>query len=169
MQFDKPRTVFFALLFHDAIYVTGRSDNEAESAALAKHALDQWSNLSADEKTDIAYLIELTASHHAGASPSADAMKMLDIDLAILGADWPAYQAYASGVRREYCPQVVNEFKFCIGRLKFLRSLHKQPHIFLTTEMRVQREQAARRNIAREIAELEREVGIFGRVIAKFV
>lgn len=167
MTFDEPRTVFLALLFHDAVYVAGRKDNEAKSAELAQEVLAKCSDLSAQDHEEISRMILLTARHHAVGNPSHDAMKMLDIDLSILGAQWPLYQAYAAGVRREFCPVVVSEFKFCIGRLQFLRSVHQQPHIFLTEEMRVQAEHAARENIAREIGDLEREAGLIGRVISR--
>ena len=69
-------------------------------------------------------------------------------------------------MRREFCPAVTSEFNFRIGRVKFLRTVLEQPHVFLTDAMRARREPAARENIAREIAGLEREMGIAGRVIA---
>lgn len=167
MSFDEPRAVLLALLFHDAVYVAGRKDNEAKSAELADEVLARNSGLSQQEREEISRMILLTASHHAVGNPSRDAMKMLDIDLSILGTEWPAYQAYAAGVRREFCPAVVSEFKFCIGRLQFLRGVQQQEHIFLTEEMRTRREHTARENISREIGELEREAGLIGRVIAR--
>lgn len=167
MAFDEPRLVLLALLFHDAIYVAGRKDNEARSAEFANEVLAGNSDLSAAEREGVSRMIMFTASHHAVGNPSPDAKKMLDIDLSILGAEWPMYQAYAAGVRREFCPAVVSEFKFRIGRLQFLRSVQQQPQIFLTDEMRVRREHAARKNIAREIKDLEQEAGLVGRVIAR--
>jgi predicted metal-dependent HD superfamily phosphohydrolase len=167
MRFDNPRAVLLALLFHDAIYVAGRKDNEAKSAELANRTLTELSDVSESEREEISAMIMLTASHHAVGKPSRDAMKMLDIDLSILGADWPMYEAYAAGVRREFCPAVVSDFKFNIGRLKFLRSVQQQTNIFLTDEMQSRREQAAKENIAREISQLEQEAGLIGRTLAR--
>jgi predicted metal-dependent HD superfamily phosphohydrolase len=94
-------------------------------------------------------------------------MKMLDIDLSILGAEWSIYEVYAAGVRSEFCPAVVSDFKFNIGRLKFLRSVQQQTNIFLTEEMRSRREQTAKENIAHEIRELEQAAGVIGRTLAR--
>ncbi len=167
--FDEPRAVLLALLFHDAIYVAGRRDNERESADLAARLMQDSSDLSPREREAVVEMILLTASHHVASLPSEDAKKFLDIDLSILGAEWPIYEAYARGVRREFCPSVVGNFKFCLGRRKFLQSVLHQPQIFLTPAMRQRGEQRARENIAREIAELAQELGWMGRLIARWV
>jgi predicted metal-dependent HD superfamily phosphohydrolase len=167
MTFDHPRAVLLALLFHDAIYVAGRKDNEAKSAELAVRTLAELSDVAESEREEISAMIMHTASHHAIGKPSRDAMKMLDIDLSILGTEWPIYQAYAAGVRREFCPAVISDFEFNIGRLKFLRSVQQQTNIFLTEEMQSRREQAAKENIAREIRELEQTAGLIGRALSR--
>src|SRR5258706_16295203 len=41
MSCESPRTVFLALLFHDAVYVAGASDNEEQSARLAREVLSE--------------------------------------------------------------------------------------------------------------------------------
>jgi predicted metal-dependent HD superfamily phosphohydrolase len=46
---------------------------------------------------------------------------VLDADLAVLGADWRAYAAYAAGVRREYAAHA--DGAFCAGRSAFLAGL----------------------------------------------
>ena len=147
--------------------MTGNKDNEARSADLAVGTAAAHSDATDAEREEIAQKILLTASHHAPVTLSDGARKMFDIDLSILGAEWPIYDAYAVGVRREFYPTVISEFKFCIGRIKFLRSVLQQQHIFLTDGMRRRLESMARENIAREIAALEREAGLFGRVIAR--
>jgi predicted metal-dependent HD superfamily phosphohydrolase len=154
-RFDHPRVVLLALLFHDAVYVPGRSDNEARSAELAERLIVQYTDLNADERRQVSELIALTASHHAGAGlADDDAKKFIDIDLSVLGAPWPAYEAYAEGVKREYCPAVVSEAQFRAARSAFLDTLLRQPQIYFTAEMRDRREAAARRNIAAERAAL---------------
>jgi predicted metal-dependent HD superfamily phosphohydrolase len=87
MTFDNPRVALLALLFHDAIYVAGRKDNEAKSADLATLTLTELSDVGESEREEISAMILLTANHHAIGKPSRDAMKMLDIDLSILGAE----------------------------------------------------------------------------------
>src|SRR5262249_3930427 len=39
---QKPREVFLALLFHDAVYVAGAADNEERSARQAREAIQRW-------------------------------------------------------------------------------------------------------------------------------
>src|SRR5438477_2725832 len=53
LQFLSPRTVFLALLFHDAIYVAGKADNEHESARVADEALSHHSRIGSDERERI--------------------------------------------------------------------------------------------------------------------
>src|SRR6476646_7249645 len=62
---ERPRVVVLALLFHDAIYVTGRSDNEARSAELAREVLGASASLTTGELTEIERVILATKDHHA--------------------------------------------------------------------------------------------------------
>ena len=158
LSFDDPRVVLLALLFHDAVYVPGRHDNEARSAEWADTLIRQYSDMSDTQRAGISALILVTASHYANESLSPDAEKLIDIDLAVLGASWPVYQAYAQGVRDEYCGAGVPPAAYAVGRIAFLDGLAAHPHIFLTERARVQYEQAARRNIAAERAALSAEV-----------
>ena len=153
-QVKAPRTVLVALLFHDAVYVAGRRDNELLSAQMAEEAMARNGDSSAQERADVAELIMLTAQHHAHGALSGDAATFLDIDLAVLGADEAIYRAYAQGVRQEFVPSAVSAAAFVEGRGRFLRGLLEQPNIYLTDWMRTRREAAARVNIARELQEL---------------
>jgi predicted metal-dependent HD superfamily phosphohydrolase len=154
---DQPRAVLLAILFHDAIYVPGRRDNEERSAQLALDTLVAHSRLGADERDEVAQLIRLTASHHAHRTLLHDEAVFLDIDLSVLGADEATYRAYADGVRREFVPAAVTAEAFVAGRSRFLQGLVAQDHIFATAWMRSRREAAARRNIAAELQELAGE------------
>jgi len=154
MHISEPRTVLIALLFHDAVYVAGRRDNEALSAQLAGDAMARHSDASVHERSAVGELILLTAHHHAHLSLPGDAAIFLDIDLAVLGVDEAAYRAYADGVRQEFVPSAVTPEAFAEGRSRFLRGLLDQPHIYLTDWMRSRREASARTNIARELQEL---------------
>jgi predicted metal-dependent HD superfamily phosphohydrolase len=153
VHFVEPRTVLMALLFHDAVYVAGDAQNELRSAKFAQQSLHRYSNLTASEQDRVSQLIMLTANHHHETVLDGDAAAFIDIDLAVLGSDWPTYQAYALGVEREFCHSVVSRALFRMGRLRFLQGLLSQPVIFLTQGMRGRREDAARRNLRREIDE----------------
>ncbi len=153
-SFDAPRAALIALLFHDAVYVAGRRDNEALSAKLAEAAMAMHCDAAADERGAVTELILLTASHHADRVMSRDAQTFLDIDLGVLGADAATYDAYAKGVLQEFVPGAVTLDAFVAGRTRFLRGLLDQPNIYFTEWMRTRREAAARRNIERELAQL---------------
>ena len=154
VHFDDPRTVLMALLFHDAVYVVGDSQNELRSAELAQQSLQRHSNLTGSERDRVSQLIMLTANHHHETVLDGDAAAFIDIDLAVLGSDWPTYEAYAIGVEREFCPAVVSLPMFRAGRRRFLQGLLSQPFIFLTPAMRQSNEAAARRNLQREIHDM---------------
>ena len=98
----KPVEVFLALLFHDAVYVPGASDNEARSARLADVALVQHA-VDADAEV-LRSLILYTASHGRleGVPLSSDAALFLDCDMAVLGADASRYDAYERAIAAEY-------------------------------------------------------------------
>ena len=73
--------------------MTGNKDNEARSADLAVGTAVAHSGVTDAERDEIAQMILLTASHHAPVTVSDDARKMPYIDLSILGAEWPIYDA----------------------------------------------------------------------------
>ena len=94
---DDLDAVVVAAFFHDAVYDAAATDNEAQSAALARRVLldlgwpqapGQWPSSCGRPQT----------------TPSDDAAVnvLVDADLAVLGSDPAAYQAYVTGVRTEY-------------------------------------------------------------------
>ena len=141
--FRDPDTVLLALFFHDVIYEAARQDNEARSADLMRKLLPDI-----DTERAVA-MIEATKHHNA--TPDPDTNLLLDIDMSILGADWPAYRAYAEGVYREYLPVYGHE-AYAAGRAAlFLQPTLAHDSIFLTPEF-ADREAVARDNLHREIA-----------------
>jgi predicted metal-dependent HD superfamily phosphohydrolase len=156
-----PRAVFLAILFHDAVYTAGASDNERRSAALAMETLAARCTppLGDAELRSIERMI-LTRDHHALADTlSADEQTMLDVDLSILGAPWEDYEAYVRGVRQEYVPAVATAGRFRIGRSQFLAGILRRPQIFLTPEGRRRWDDRARANMQRELEELGGQPG----------
>lgn len=106
-----------ALWFHDAVYDTRGSDNEQASAELAYRALAKIGVVApwCERVRDLVLATEHSASPPAG-DPLTDLM--LDIDLAILGADPIRFEQYQAQVRREY--SWVSEPDYEKGRRKVL-------------------------------------------------
>ncbi len=147
----QPGEVFAAVLFHDVIYVAGRRDNEARSAALAAgllaaHAPDL-------DTPRVAELIQLTARHGqlAPGDVDDDAALFLDCDMAILGAEPERFAAYERGIAAEYLP-VAGEDGYRAGRLAFLERLAARPRIFLSDYFHQRLDAAARTNLAAALA-----------------
>jgi len=162
---DRPRNVFLALLFHDAIYVPGARDNERLSAELAMKTLAEHASVPEEDRARVGRMIEATRHHRIDDDASADLGATLDIDMSILGAPWDQYREYAEGVRGEYCPAVTTPKRFAIGRVAFLRDVLAGSSIFHTAEGVRRWEAAARDNIARELAELRATQGLLGRML----
>lgn len=143
-----PEAVRLAALFHDAIYDPGSATNEAESAFLAAQVLTGIEP--ASRVADVQRLVLATASHEATAPDEA---VLLDADLAILGADRPAYLAYVRAIRQEYAH--VPDDAWRTGRGGVIRSLLALPRLFTTPPM-AGLEAPARANLTAELASLER-------------
>ncbi|GEL44122.1 hypothetical protein MEX01_47130 [Methylorubrum extorquens] len=133
-----------AIFFHDAVYDTARTANEWRSAALllthAGPAAESGPIRAAEA------MIQATAAH----APSDDAATrlMLDLDLAVLGAPRPVYEAYAAAIRREYA--VVPEAAWRFGRAGVLERFLARPDLYQTRPFRDRFETAARANLAAE-------------------
>jgi predicted metal-dependent HD superfamily phosphohydrolase len=163
---DSGRSVFLALLFHDAIYVPGSRENEKESAELASRSLRQHSTLGAGEVAEIHRMILATSDHQVDeAEQSRDLRATIDIDMSILGAPWERYSSYASGVRNEYCPAVTTASRFTAGRIAFLSKVLASRTIFHTPEGVARWEKAARDNVSRELRELKSQQSPLWRAV----
>ncbi|MDQ1118367.1 MULTISPECIES: hypothetical protein [Pseudoxanthomonas] len=145
----QPREVQWAALYHDAIYVAGRGDNEARSAQLAQAHLEQWPQPGVDVAR-VVELIELTA-RHGGLSPGdvdAEAALFLDCDMAILGAAPEVFDVYDRGIASEYAG-VVPGFIFRRKRKQFLKDLLQRERIYLSDFFHARLDAAARANLRR--------------------
>lgn len=154
---QQPREVALAVLYHDAIYVAGKSDNEARSAQLAMAGIERWLPDAGIDAQRVAYLIELTARHgrHApsdfddGPAPD-DVRNFLDCDMAILGATPDAFDDYDRAIAQEY-DGVLPGWLFRLNRRKFLRGLLARERIFLGDFFHLRLEEKARRNLRRAL------------------
>lgn len=143
---EERRELIAAIWLHDIVYEPTRGDNEERSAEQASRDLAG----TAIDAGEVAALI-LGTKHHQGASPLQNLLN--DIDLAILATDEADYADYARAIRREYAH--VPDTAYRSGRAAVLRRFLEQALIYHDARFRP-REATARRNLEREIAELER-------------
>jgi predicted metal-dependent HD superfamily phosphohydrolase len=140
-----------AIWFHDAIYDTRASDSEQRSAAWAVTALTAL-HVPPASVTSVQDLV--LATRHA--APDADIQRsdsaavLVDIDLAILGAEPARFAEYEAQVRLEY--GWLSDAGFDAGRREFLESMLARDRLFMTPRAFREREAAARRNIAARLA-----------------
>ncbi len=156
----RPVEAWLAVLYHDAIYEAGRRDNELRSAKLAVEQAGRWLPEAGVDAARVAGLIELTARHgqHApddfGDGPDADDTRhFLDCDMAILGADAAAFDAYDRAIAQEYRVHVPG-WLFRRNRRRFLRSLLERPRIFLSELFHQRYDARARDNLQRTLARM---------------
>jgi predicted metal-dependent HD superfamily phosphohydrolase len=143
--------VIAAAMYHDAIYEPESPANERASGRLARRDLAAlgW----ADDRADrVVTMIEGT-KHHTDPDDD-DTAVLFDADLAILGADEAAYAVYLDAVRAEY--RHLDDQEWTTGRTDVLQSFVDRTSIYATESGRSRWEDAARRNVANELVNLER-------------
>lgn len=139
--------VLLAAWFHDAVY-DGARDDEERSAVLAETEL---AGVVPELAGEVSRLVRVTASHRPD-DRDANGRVLCDADLAILAAGPERYREYVDGVRREH--SALGDADFRRGRAAVLRGLLDKPTLFHTAVARQQWEDAARANVARELADL---------------
>ncbi|TGQ17529.1 MULTISPECIES: hypothetical protein [unclassified Mesorhizobium] len=156
---DDPEAVEAAIWFHDAIYDSRAKDNEAKSAELAEKRLA--ARIDPHRLARIAAMINATATHQLPPFRDEDALNdaalLLDMDLAILGAEPAVFDAYEKAVRLEY--GWVEEPMWRAGRASVLQNFLARPHIFYTQSFRDRFEARARKNLERSLASLQPDKG----------
>ena len=153
----QPVEVYLAVLYHDAIYPPGRKDNEALSARFAMEQAAQWLPEHGIDLLRVAELINLTA-RHGQFSPAdfgedgfaLDARHFLDCDMAILGAEPRAFDAYDRGIAEEYRGHIPG-FLFRLNRKRFLKGLLARERIYLSDWFHQRYDAQARANLRRAI------------------
>lgn len=141
----RPAEVELALWFHDAVYDPRATDNEARSADLARTMLVGPT----DAVDRIAAMVNATATHEP---ETPDAALLCDIDLAVLGAEPAAFDAYEVAVRAEY--DWVTDADWRAARTRVLRRFLERPRLYHTPEMATRYGDAARANLERALARL---------------
>lgn len=141
------RAFVMAIFYHDAVYNVLRSDNEEKSARLAAKHLTQINFPSSSIATCEA-LILATQKHISGAS--YESSLLIDIDLAILGAEWDTYAEYTRQIRCEY--SIYPDLVYRPGRRKVLERFLLRDFIFQTPDFRARLEAKAQQNIRQELS-----------------
>jgi len=146
-----PAEVRLAVLYHDAIYQAGRSDNEARSAGLAREHLERWPQPGVDVER-VCELILLTARHGQidPATLDRDAAQFLDCDMAIVGSDPAIFAAYDRAIAAEYRGQVPT-WLYRLNRRRFLKGLLGRERIFLSDWGHARFDAQARINLRRAV------------------
>ncbi|UXH78223.1 HD domain-containing protein [Roseateles amylovorans] len=142
-----PAEVEMALWFHDAIYELRGGDNEARSAAWAEQALGA-AGVARESVQRVRDLVWVTL--HTREPVTLDEQVLVDIDLAILGADTTRFDEYERQICEEYAhvPGLIFRHK----RRQILRRFLDRPVIYSTADLRARLEVRARGNLARAIA-----------------
>jgi predicted metal-dependent HD superfamily phosphohydrolase len=130
-----------ALWFHDAVYDIGASNNEQQSAQLARFVL---LNAEVDSGLidDTCRLIMTTKSHD-GRLPDEECIT--DIDLSILGQTPTRFQEYERQIRQEYA--MVDDCLYRTKRSEIMASFLERPRLYKTEYFHHHFEEQARLNL----------------------
>lgn len=145
---QSPAEVELALWYHDAVYRTWRTDNEALSAEWAHRFVKAAAG---EEAADRVRDLVLATAHQAH-SPVEDAALVVDIDLSILGKPAAEFDEFERNVRREYW--WVPRRRFAHARGRILGAFLERPCIYHWPEFRDRYESAARSNLQRAMRAL---------------
>ena len=143
------RAVILAAWCHDAVHDGTTPADEEASAALAARLLGPA--VGTEEAAEVARLVRVTADHAPGAD-DVPGRVLCDADLGVLGGTPEAYLRYTEQVRAEYGH--VPEPDFRRARAAVLERLLDRPRLYATPTAARLWEEAARRNVAAEIARL---------------
>jgi predicted metal-dependent HD superfamily phosphohydrolase len=139
---EHPGEVELALWFHDAVYDPQGKSNEERSADWAVETLAQ-AGASGDVQQRVRALIMATC--HDAEPVDDDARLLVDIDLAILGADPARFAEYDAQVRAEY--RWVPGWLYRRKRKEVLAGFLARPAIYGTAWFRERFEGRARENL----------------------
>lgn len=143
VEMQDPRVPYYALLFHDCIYVAGRKDNEEKSAEAFL-----GTGLVPDVASKVASVILATA-RHGKLSPKDvddDTALALDCDMAILGASPERFDEYDTQIAQEYSG-IIASMLYSVGRKRFLKGLLECERIYLSEYFHRRYDRQARANL----------------------
>jgi predicted metal-dependent HD superfamily phosphohydrolase len=138
-----------ALWFHDAIYLPAASDNEEQSAELARATLTRSGVPEAVAGRVVTLIL---ATRHTVVPTTPDEKLICDVDLSILGRDATTFDEFERRIRREYA--WVPEPVYRRERSAVLAGFLRRRWIYQTDPFRRRFEVLAHANLQRLIAEL---------------
>lgn len=144
-QLEDEDTVWFALFYHDLIYLVRQHDNEEKSAQRARACLSALAFPPQRIERCVAHILA-TKGHTK--SDDLDTNLFTDADLSILGQDEMVYEDYCKAVRKEYA--IYPDFLYRPGRKKVVRHFLGMARIYKTDYFFERLESTARKNLERE-------------------
>src|SRR5690606_31507674 len=145
-KFKRYDEIRFAIFYHDAIYDPNSNRNEEKSSHLAVLSVEDL-DVTRQQLHFITEAILATKKHEPHADP--DINLLMDLDLHILASDWEKYDHYRQQIRQEY--NLFPDLLYKPGRKKILQQLLDQPRIYKTEGFYQLYEEAARKNLQREL------------------
>jgi predicted metal-dependent HD superfamily phosphohydrolase len=143
----RPRAVWLAAWFHDAVYNGRPGQDEQESADLAAANLPA-AGIGRDETAEVVRLVLLTAEHSPGPQDESGAL-LCDADLAVLGGTPAEYLSYVRDVHKDYAH--VADADFAAGRTAVVRQLLELDPLYRTPAARERWLESARQNLSAEL------------------
>lgn len=147
LPMDSRKEIEIALWFHDSVYKPFSARNERDSADWAKRFLGQCD--ATDEQVSRVHRLIMVTEHDAPTITREEAI-LVDIDLAILGAEPDIYDLFEKGVRREY--RLVPYFLYRKKRVKILSAFLERTRIYTSSIFTEDRERQARQNMTLAIS-----------------
>jgi predicted metal-dependent HD superfamily phosphohydrolase len=148
-------TLLFSLVYHDVVYDVTRDtvvhDNEERSAEVAEGRLQSIGYPA--EKIEACRRQILATREHSYAQDN-DTNLFTDADLSILGQPWSTYNNYQLKIRREY--SIYADSIYQAGRRKVLEQFLRMEPLFKTKHFQELYEAAAKVNIRKELALINR-------------
>jgi predicted metal-dependent HD superfamily phosphohydrolase len=146
-----PAEIAMAIWFHDAVYDVYAHDNEEQSARWAKTSLIEHGV----DISSVHRVVDLIlATKHDHEPSDADAILLVDIDLAILGADPARFDEYEQQVRDEYA--YVLDAVFYPKRAEILTAFLSRESIYKTPALNSRFEAQARTNLEKALIRTDR-------------
>ena len=147
---DNWLALFISIWFHDVVQNQSGQNEKLSARECLKAIVDLRLPESAMEAQE---LILATKNHDP--DTSNDGRLLVDLDLAILGADAAKYQKYARHCRAEFN---VPDWLYRLGRVRVLKRFLERKDIYNTRTFRERLEQKARRNLRWEIDNISKGV-----------
>ena len=151
-KLNNPDAIFMAIIYHDIVYSSLKSNNEEKSAEYFKNKVSKLLNLEPKFIKKVSDAI-LATKHNDSSNKyyenDVDIQYLLDFDLKTLSAPYEmVYELYRTGVRKEY--NIYPDFIYNPGRKKVLDGFLNRKSIYLTDDFKPN-EKIARKNLKNEI------------------